>query len=270
MAGAMRAKQKSPEDIDAYDLVLQGVQQLNRDDRDAREKAKTLFRDAINLAPNYARAYGYLALTHFIDVHYTYAGPEHLLEGLELATRALALDAEDSLAHAAHGMILFHLKRDDEGISGVERSLELNPNDADVIRWMGSILTYAGRPEEAEGYFLDAIRLNPFHVGYDTMLGFALFNCRRFEEAAVVLRRKGGIRYRWRVGYLAAAYGQLGRIEEARAVAEEFVALRGAELEERGEPIPSGKLALAEGAGNFRRPEDKNLFLDGLRKAGLE
>jgi TolB-like protein len=270
-AGAERAKQKPPEEISAYDFVLRGVLQLNRDDRDAREEAIRLFKKALELAPNYARAYGYLALAYYIDVQYLYAEPEHLKVGLEFAKRALALDADDSLAHAAHGLILFHLKHEDEGISSVERSLELNPNDADIMRWMASILTVAGRPEDAVEYAQNAIRLNPFNTGYDTMLGFALFNSRRFEEAVEVLRKKGGIRYRWRVGCLAAAYGQLGRVEEARAAAEEFVTLRQAELREREDPIPSSTLELAyEAVGRYRRPEDASLFLDGLRKAGLK
>ena len=269
-AGAERAKQKLPEDITAYDLVLRGVQQLNRNDRDAREEAIELFKKAIELAPTYARAYAYLALAYFIDTWFMYAGKEHLLEGLEYADRALALDVDESLAHAAHGLIIFLLQRDDEGISSVERSLKLNPNDADVLRWMGDILVYAGRPEESVRYFQDAIRLNPFHTGYDTMLGMALYLCGQFEEAARVLRKKGGIRYRFRVGWLAAAYGQLGRVEEARLVAKEFVALRQSELRERGEPVPASTLELAnEAVGGYRRPQDVDLFLDGLRKAGL-
>ena len=85
-----------------------------------------------------------------------------------------------------------------------------------------------------------------------------------------MLRKKGGIRYRWRVGYLAAAYGQLGQAEEARSTAEEFVALRKAELRERGKLVPSSTLELAdEGVKGYRRPEDAVLVLDGLRKAGL-
>jgi adenylate cyclase len=269
--GAERAKRKPPEDINAYDLVLRGVQQLSRDDREAREEAIEFFKKALELAPEYVRAYGYLALSYFIDVAYMYAGTDHLKEGLKFAKRALALDVDDSLAHAAKGLILFLLGHDDEGISSVERSFELNPNDAEVLRWMGAILTYAGRPEEAVEYLRNAIRLNPFNTGYDTMLGFALYYCRRFEEAVEVLRKKGGIRYRWRVGYAAAALGQLGRVDEARAVAEEFVALRQAELREREDPIPSSTLELArEGAGRWRRAENLDLFLDGLRKAGLK
>ena len=135
---------------------------------------------------------------------------------------------------------------------------------------MGDILVFAGRSEESLEYFQNAIRLNPFHTGYDTGLGFALFFCGRFEEAASILRKKGGVRYRFRVGCLAAAYGQLGRLEEARLVAEEFVALRQAELRERGEPIPDSTLELAEGIGGYRRARDSDLFLDGLRKAGLK
>ena len=270
-AGAERARQKSPEDMTAYDLVLRGVQQLNRNDRDARKEAIEFFKKAVELAPTYARAYSYLALTYFIETWFMYAGKEHLKEGLEVANRALALDVDDSLAHAAHGLILFLLQHDDEGISSVERALELNPNDADVLRWMGDILVYAGRSEESVGYFQKAIRLNPFHTGYDTMLGMALYFCRRFEEAAKVLRRKGGVRYRFRVGWLAAAYGQLGRVEEAGSVGEEFVALRQAELRERGEPVPGSALQLAyEALEGYRRPQDVDLLLDGLRKAGLK
>ena len=87
--------------------MLRGVQQLNRNDRDAREEAIGLFKKAVELAPNYARAYTYLAVSYCLDVWFMYAGTEHLKEGLEFAKRAIALDADDSLAYAAHGMMFF-------------------------------------------------------------------------------------------------------------------------------------------------------------------
>ncbi len=189
---------------------------------------------------------------------------------LDTAQKAVALYPDDPFAQAVHGLVLFFLGREEEGISKLKRSLELNGNDAEVLHWMGFILPFVGRASEGVDHIREAIRLNPFNIEYDNALGIALYQSGQFKEAAEVLQRYADTDWRFTISYLAAAHGQLGRIEEAQSEANKFVALREQELRDRGEPIPDSALALAyEEWARSRWPDAEERLLDGLRKAGL-
>jgi hypothetical protein len=60
--------------------------------------------------------------------------------------------------------------------------------------------------------------------------------------------------YRW----LAAAYGQLGREQEAKAAAAEYLTL-----------TPDFSISRHLELLPFQRPEDREHYAEGLRKAGL-
>jgi adenylate cyclase len=79
----------------------------------------------------------------------------------ELASRAIAVDADFSYAHAAKGHVLLAEKRFDHAIAEYERALTLNPNGADTFG--GLAITYGelGQYEKAIEFFDKAIRLSP-------------------------------------------------------------------------------------------------------------
>ncbi len=72
----------------------------------------------------------------------------------------------------------------------------------------------------------------------------------------------------WDHRTLAASYGQLGRIEEARKEWALFIAAWQANVD-RGEDVPSDPVVYALEKEMFRRDADRQHWLDGLRKAGL-
>ena len=60
-------------------------------------------------------------------------------------------------------------------------------------------------------------------------------------------------------------------MEEARVEAELFLTIRTREVRETGEQIPDSPLELASFETDlFRNSADKNHFLEGLRKAGVQ
>ena len=79
----------------------------------------------------------------------------------ELASRALALNANSSVAHFIKGQVLRAERRFDDAIAEYERALTLDPSG--VVALGGLSFTYndVGQYEKAIGFFDKAIRLSP-------------------------------------------------------------------------------------------------------------
>ena len=73
------------------------------------------------------------------------------------------------------GRVSLWKKQHDQAIAEAERAIALDPNDADGYAWLGEILNFAGRPEEAIGLIEKAMRLNPrYPPFYLFVLGYCL------------------------------------------------------------------------------------------------
>ena len=96
---------KHPESMDAYDLVLQGIDALYRMDYSAFSRARGLLQQAIVLDPAYAPAHAYTAQWHIHRVAqgWTQNPEEDGREAARLAATAIELDKYNALALALHG-----------------------------------------------------------------------------------------------------------------------------------------------------------------------
>ena len=90
--------------------------------------------------------------------------------------------------------------------------------------------------------------------------GFAKFVEERHDEAAEWTRKALRLNPDFPGGHrlLASIYGRIGRVDEAQAALDRFSRLV------PGQTVESARTQLP-----FKRPEDLERFLDGLRKAGL-
>lgn len=268
-SATQRATRKPTEHVTAYDFFLRGLQQYNKHTRRPLIEARRFFQKALELDANYARAHAYMALTIFTQAFYVHTGVDDLDKALVLAERALALDYDEPLAHAAVGLVQFMQERDNVGIASLRRSLALNPNDPELAHWLGFVLTYVGKPEQGIEWLRTSLRLNPLHGNCYTALGIALYVAKHYDEAIDVLQSEHWAE-RWSLCYQAAANAQLGRSEEAHTAAQQFVTNLQAELRERGVHVPTSGLELAQiEIAFFRRQSDAEHLLEGLRKAGL-
>jgi adenylate cyclase len=249
--------------LEAYDCFLHGREQLWRFTRAQNIQGRELLQRAIELDPKFAPAYAFLAFANILD----YANQWSLswstaMEQAEMfATRAVALDDRYPYAHWALGIIELYSRRHDVAIREAKRLIALAPNLAEGHENLGYALHYSGRSAEALGCFDRAMVLNPYYP--DVYLHFqaqAMFQLRRYEEAISILKRRLVRNPGTDVSrvLLAASYGHLGRFEEARHEWQEVFRVNpDYSLEHRRKVLP------------YKNPDDFELVVDGLRKAGL-
>ncbi len=249
--------------IAAYDVFLRGVELFHHFVKEDNQAARALFHRAIELDPNYARAYANLAWTYQRDFADGWAeDPElSLRKARELARRALELDESLPPVHWIMGDILLFQRDHEKAAAEVEKVLALDPNYADGYILAARVLSYSGKPKEAVKAIRQAMRLNPYYPQqYLFNLGIAYFTMRDYEKAIAALKQgleRNAAAQRPRM-WLAASYAQAGRVEEAQWEASELLLQDpGLSLDWIGKVVP------------YRDPRDLNRFIDALKAAGL-
>jgi tetratricopeptide (TPR) repeat protein len=118
------------------------------------------------------------------------------------------------------GEVYLWKKRHDQAVAELEKTITLDPNNADWQADLAYILLWAGRPKEAFGLTRKAMRLNPLYPPYYLFhLGHAHFLTSEYEEAVAAFKRVYNRNPDfWPArAYLAASYVHLGQIEKAQA-----------------------------------------------------
>ena len=109
-AGRQSVRRKRSDNLTAYDFLLRGLGYHNTFDRTDNPKAREMLEKAIALDPDFAPAYAWLAANYTRDWDFDLSVPS-LDRAFELAKKAVALDANDSICHTALGYVCLHEKR---------------------------------------------------------------------------------------------------------------------------------------------------------------
>jgi TolB-like protein len=176
--------------LEAYELYLQGVNLWHLRTGESLEQALTLFQQAIQLDPTFARAHAYLALTLGVLPDY---GDRPLGE-IQPATRAaaeaaLALDPDS--VEAATALITPLLAESPAALESlIERGRQLiarNPGFATTHQWHATNLFNAGFVEEAVAAYRTGLELDPRSRIIHQNLAVLLVVQGRFDEATKLL-----------------------------------------------------------------------------------
>jgi adenylate cyclase len=249
--------------IEAYEAYLRGRQLLSRSTREAIAQARAMYRRAIELDPTYAVPHAGLALTGISNYvsDWTDDPDAELDEAERWARRALELDDSEPVAHMALGSVMLWRRDHDGALAESRRMLELDPNFAQGYSAMALALMYAGHALEALGRFATAMRLDPHYAGivlhFVAQANFSLGNYGTAVKQLLerIARTPGTDSSRM---MLAACYGHLSRIEEARAAWAELLKVNpNFSLEQRARVLP------------YKDPRDFQRIVEGLAKAGL-
>jgi TolB-like protein/Tfp pilus assembly protein PilF len=172
-------------DPEAYDLYLQARFSWNRrTERDVLRSVE-LFRESLELAPEYPRALAGLADSYAILGFYQYLPPgEAFPEAARLAGEALRLDPGLAEAHATLAYARLYYDWDWEGSEVAFRSsIDLNPRYAVAHQWYANLLTVLGRGEEAIRELRVATELDPLSLVARAALPWAHHYAREYERA---------------------------------------------------------------------------------------
>lgn len=253
---------KPTENLEAYDLVLRARPALQRPTRLNNVTARAQLRRAIELDPNYAAAYAALAETYYIATSMGWAQlpTEFISRAEELAAKALSLDELQVSARVILGRIHIFYQRYKQAEAEIERAIAINPNDANGLAGRGNILMWLGRTDPAIEALEQAQRIDPELNAMDRFaLSLAYYLKRRYdaaiEQSELNLRRIPDANFSRVV--LAAAYAQLGQLENAR---------REASAVHRLDPT----FHLDGFGSKFLNSTDLEQLRDGLRKAGFK
>lgn len=273
-----RMDRKETEVPEAYDAFLKGWEHYLRQRPDDFGKAVGYFETAVELDPQYARAYAALAATYWQSWkrfwqesvgaptwHDARFRAEELLEK--------ALKWPTPLAYQLAADVYLHKRQYAAAIDQAERAIALDRNDADSHITMASALSLAGKPEEALQFIERAMRLNPHYPPYYLYeLGLAQFGKEQFEDAAVTLEKATVLNPedRWSLRLLLATYGLLGR---EKAAARVFQAIEDDRQHGGKRVFLSFMDPLTISASAYWHPfqdaGDAQRFVEGLRNAGV-
>jgi TolB-like protein/Flp pilus assembly protein TadD len=258
---------KDTKNIAAYDTFLQGWEHYLRETPDDFAKAISYFKKAIELDPNYGRAYAALAMIYWrsadLGMQWT------LKSGLWMMDRfrarkylEMAMTDPTSIAHQVASLMALRRREHEKAIAEAKRAIAIDPSEPGCQRTLASAFIFGGRPEEAIDTLKKVMVLDPRNLaGPLYLLGLAYFAMGDLDQAATLMDRalRHNPERRRMAGVLAAAYGHLGRDQEARAALDNFYSGF------------SGTRRLPDlmNLWPFKDPEVAERLAEGLIKAGL-
>ncbi|HET6182572.1 MAG TPA: BTAD domain-containing putative transcriptional regulator [Acetobacteraceae bacterium] len=261
-----RAGARRSVDPTSHELMLRAIPAVYRMDPAGFAAAGAMLERAIALDPGNAAAHAWLAHWHIYQIGQNWAADPRAAacRAFELAERGVLLDPGDARALTLAGHVrAFIGGRPHAGEALHDRALSINPNLA--LAWCLSGLTqvYLGHHEEAIRRISQAISLSPhdphafFFEMALTMPHMLLGAC---ETAASHGRRAIELNPSFSSSFKAylATLGHLAREDDAAAVRARLLSL---------EPLLTVESALARSP--LTRPEDRSLYAEGLRRAGL-
>ena len=155
-----RSESERTDNLEAYDLVLRGREHFLRFTAEDNIAARRLYEKAIELDPDYARAYASLAWTYLVDAMRT--GSEEALDSaLEYARKGVRINPASHSNYLALGQVCLSNGLTDQAVEAIERGIELNPNDSDGLGFLAQALCLQGKPDEAIARVNEAKRINP-------------------------------------------------------------------------------------------------------------
>ena len=256
---AQRVIRRPATDPTAYDLYLRAMSLSWAWNRESTHAALDLLMRAIRLDPHYGPALA-LASACQTNLHlgrWTDDPEVSRTEAIDLARRSLRYAGDDASVLGNAALTLGYFGEDiGASIALVDRALALHPSFARGWATRAWLKVWAGQPESALADFATALRLSPREIASNWLLGSGIANffARRFAEAEMMLLRSLQGQPNWPPTYrfLAACYAHMGRLEAAHEAIQKLRQLTS---------------VIAPAIEHWRRPEDHELYLSGLRLA---
>jgi len=246
--------------VEAHDYLLRGIKEEQDSSLEGAVRAQYCFERALELDPNYATAYAYLSLnaTFRWISSWDKSREKTIDKGLELAKKAVALDGQLAIAHAALGWVFLWQGEHDKAIFEGKLAITLDPNEVVALERLGLSMIFSGDATPSLALIDKAKRLNPNHT-YDFARGIAMFMLADYEKAIKLLQKSVDQKPNFIPSslYLASSQALLGLNSEAVATVTNIGKIR------------PGYTFSTDFQSHFKNAEDYERFSEGLKIASL-
>jgi adenylate cyclase len=257
-----RAMRKLPESLGAWEAYQRGLWHMARPAAGNFRHAQEFFQLAIAADPMFSPPYYRLAHLFIVESAVYHGRSVHEIVSLAepLVERAIELDPDDADAQAVASSVSAWRGDWEGALARAEQAVRMNPNSVSGHRALGFCLLNFERLADAQAEFLTCLRINsrdPMNWLIRLQLGTAYYYGGDYGKAAATLEQVGRASPNDPEVHfcLAAALGQLDRMNEAQSVLQQ------------AEKLMPGR---APTIVPRRRAEDLEHLLDGLRKAGWQ
>jgi adenylate cyclase len=216
---AKSAERKSPEQIQAYDLVLRAREVMESDwNRENFRSAKEFLREAIALDPGNARAMREAAwiatLGRAFRLDETPMPPEEIIAQ---ANKAVQLDPGDARARMVAASAYFYDGQLDLFEQEAQAAMALDPDDAEIPAIFGYMVAISGQWQRGVALAEKANALNADVAAgwYHTTLSLDSYLHGDYQRALELTRQDPGRQSAYLYVRYISIYGELGRKQEA-------------------------------------------------------
>jgi len=250
----------------AWDCYHLGVAHFFRFTAEGNLEAQRLLQRSRELDPDFGEAHAWWAYAVVLGMVYWDTEPTDALLDLALAAtrRALELDDQNAVFYTLKARVQLARGEYDRALAENEIAIKLNPTFATAYCGLADSLAYEGRYEEALEGFQRAIDLSPNDPQRWAFLTYGALALifRGDHETAIKWADRASLipncQY-WATAHKAVALALLGRRDAARKTVGRLLAEK-----------PGFSRAFARKKLFYlKRPEQLQLYLDGLEKAGV-
>jgi TolB-like protein/class 3 adenylate cyclase/tetratricopeptide (TPR) repeat protein len=232
LAEIERVKRKRPDNLDAYDLVLQAQTDVFSRMPQRVTKALPLLERALALDSNYALAHAYAAECYHTLFLRGGLNEENRRASIRHAETAIMHGQDDAPALAFAGFVIGMDKHDRRAaFATFDAALAVSPSSA-LTNILGSVvLAFAGEADRAIDWANRGLRLSPFdpyRASAYCATSFGHFQRGRYEESADAARKAIQAAPGFSVCYMAltAPLVKLELMDEAKAAAARLLELQ--------------------------------------------
>jgi adenylate cyclase len=216
---------------------------------------------AVKKDPEYAPAWAALA-DMYVDNHRLGISKinKSLNEALKFARKGAELEPENQFVRSKLAWLYFQRNDKERFFVEAERGLALNPNAATYIGFFGWAMILLGEWDRGMAFLEKGIKRNPnhprwFHAG----LYLNYFRLKQYIKAYQEALKYDAPSVFWDPLLRAAALGQMGKEKQAKAAADELIALQ-PDFPTKGRWLISCDVKVDDLVGQL---------IEGVRKAGI-